>query len=281
MLETDTNVIYGATPSYDGATPTKASTAEFDYTFNGWTPEIVAVTGDATYTATYTQTTRKYTVTWKNGETVLETDTDVPYGQHPDYNGATPTKEQSGRQHYTFLGWALDPDSTVGIEDPSVLTISGDTTYYAIFRKYVIGLYKDDDGVTRLYNENGVLQSSVTGLFYYDSTVYEDDGDDRYYYLDHGILQEGYGLVALEDEDSETYLYYVLEDGTILMNPNGCTFYVSKTNNYSVNGITVENGLYYFDSDGHMWMGNTLITDSTGFRVISSSESDTIEGGNN
>ena len=43
----------GATPKYTGKTPTKASTADYRFTFKGWTPAISAVTKAITYKATF------------------------------------------------------------------------------------------------------------------------------------------------------------------------------------------------------------------------------------
>ena len=59
-LETDEGVAQGATPTYDGATPTKPDTTEKSYIFSGWSPAISPVTGDVAYTAQFTETPRQY-----------------------------------------------------------------------------------------------------------------------------------------------------------------------------------------------------------------------------
>lgn len=119
VLKTNT-FAYGETPSYGDANPTKPSTEEFDYSFASWSPAILPVTGEATYTATYSEEVRHYTVTWKNYDgSVLETDS-VAYGNLPKYNGETPTKEATSRATYTWSHWS-----------PDIQTVRGDQEYTA------------------------------------------------------------------------------------------------------------------------------------------------------
>jgi hypothetical protein len=135
ILETDTNVPYGALPSYDGSTPTKPSTVgdpvitkdEDDeictaitttaYAFAGWTPAVVPATGNATYTATYTPTIstsepdctpKSYTVEWQNHDgTEIETTTH-DYGATPTH--AYPTLPLDTAQYsYTNPRWDCTP----------------------------------------------------------------------------------------------------------------------------------------------------------------------------
>lgn len=129
--------LLGEMPSYSGETPTKDPTTEIVYTFKGWDHEIVPITQDATYKATYSSAARKYTITWKDDDgTVLRTDS-LEYGKTPDY-GDIPTKSESQQYSYSFSDW-----------DPKVATVTQDATYTATYssavRKYSI-TWKDDDG---------------------------------------------------------------------------------------------------------------------------------------
>ena len=126
LLHTE-SITDGGNGSYSG-TPSRTSTAQYSYTFAGWSlyqDQSVAdpnatknVGADRSVYAAYTATVRTYTITWKNADnTTLETDQNVPYGATPQYNGATPT--QGGEES---TGW-----------NPTPATVTGDATYTAVY----------------------------------------------------------------------------------------------------------------------------------------------------
>ena len=131
---------YGETPKYNGETPTKPATVQYTYTFAGWSPEIVPVTGDATYTATYSKTVNQYLVTFADYDgTVIKDAVKYDYGTaaadivKPD----DPTRKPDAEFTYTFSGWT-----------PEIKDVTTDATYTAVYssekNKYTITWLQDD-----------------------------------------------------------------------------------------------------------------------------------------
>ena len=111
------SVAYGETPAYTGETPTKGSTDECTFTFAGWSPDIKAVDGDATYTATYTSTPVDYKLTWVIDGENYKNET-IPFGSNVT---APEVDEKAG---YTFA-WIDEIPSTMPAEN---VTINGEFT---------------------------------------------------------------------------------------------------------------------------------------------------------
>ena len=124
----------GALPEHDD--PVKPETAEFTYTFTGWSPDIAAVQGDTEYTATFSEVRRSYTITWKNDDGSVIDTTTVEYGTVPAHADAV--KDNTAEFTYTFAGWS-----------PALASVSGDTEYTATFsstkNSYTV-TWKNDDG---------------------------------------------------------------------------------------------------------------------------------------
>ena len=123
-IEGDTTVTYlnyGTNPVYSG-TPTKASTLEFDFEFSGWTPSLVSVTGNITYTAQFNEIQRSYNVTWViEGESTV---TSYLYGTMPTHS--EPFKEDNEQYWYSFDRWT-----------PDIVAVADNATYTAVFETHL------------------------------------------------------------------------------------------------------------------------------------------------
>ena len=88
------------------STPTKASTISTDYAFAGWDKVLVDAFENQVITATYSESTRKYSVKYMSKNTVLQEGM-YDYGSIVTYNGQLPTYtlEESAYKYYLFNGW--------------------------------------------------------------------------------------------------------------------------------------------------------------------------------
>lgn len=150
LLKTVT-VYDGEDAAYSGSNPTKASTAQYSYSFSGWSltaggaanaNALKAVVSDRNVYAAFTSTVRKYTVRFYNGTTLAQTVSEVPYGSNASYTGDTPAKTDVEKpEDYEFTGW-----------NPSPNGITGKTDCYAQYR--FIG-----------YISVGIVERSISGNY--------------------------------------------------------------------------------------------------------------------
>lgn len=176
-MSTDNTTVYSTETVYDGGNGTltnnltKASTAQYSYTANGWslTPNgetdanaLVGVTADRTVYPAFTATVRTYTATFvkasDDGGGTLYTQSNIPYGTTPTYGGSTPTTTKGDATTYPFEGWT-----------PALSGITGNTTYTAVFGSPIEDVEIDDDFETMCTKmRNGTSNYKVGNYFYMD-----------------------------------------------------------------------------------------------------------------
>ncbi|MGN0468625.1 MAG: RHS repeat domain-containing protein [Acutalibacteraceae bacterium] len=154
---------YGTDISDRIPTPTKAETDSERYVFTGWTPSVEKiVTGDATYTATYSTEKKYYNVIYAiDSSNVLEVYKDLLGGSPvPAYTGAEPTKADTDAYgHYVFDGWSRN-DETVT-----------ETLYITAKFKKVEHSYVDETVEATCEKGSGIKHTcSVCGYTYTEET---------------------------------------------------------------------------------------------------------------
>ena len=111
---------YGQMPAYIGATPVKPANVQYTYTFKGWSPEVVTVSGDAVYTAEYDSVVNSYTIIFLNDDGTELCHDEWLYGEIPSCE--EPEKPEDDLYWYSFVSWS-----------PEVLPVNGEAVYVAVY----------------------------------------------------------------------------------------------------------------------------------------------------
>ena len=226
-------------PDY-GEAPAKETTAEFTYTFDKWTPTVVAATEDATYTASYTSVKNKYDVTFvAEYNSNMDKTVSVEYGTLVNSVAPLITGAWTIEWNYEFDGWVP------AITDETIVT--GEATYTAKYKvtknRYTVTFVMDDgiekaaDDVTVDYgtsiasiipSTDPVKQATVARTYEFDRWVVNvSDTQDRE--LVNGEVLEGnmtlkavfkefprkYGITFLNEDNSVYKAQVMYEYGTL------------------------------------------------------------------
>ena len=229
----------GDMPDY-GEAPAKETTAEFTYTFDKWTPTVVAATEDATYTASYTSVKNKYDVTFvAEYNSNMDKTVSVEYGTLVNSVAPLITGAWTIEWTYEFDGWVP------AITDEAIVT--GEATYTAKYKvtknRYTVTFVMDDgiekaaDDVTVDYgtsiasiipSTDPVKQATVARTYEFDRWVVNvSDTQDRE--LVNGEVLEGnmtlkavfkefprkYGITFLNEDNSVYKAQVLYEYGTL------------------------------------------------------------------
>lgn len=291
VLKTET-LLYGATPKYEGETPTKAADVQYTYSFSGWVDsegnELTAnttVTGNVTYTAVFSSTVNTYTVTFdaNGGEGSMEAQS-FNYGAD-----VTLTENTLTRENYKFTGWNTKKDGTGTIyaDEATINNLTEDITLYAQWR-HNDGWFETESGKT--YYQNGELQktgwTTIGGQTYYLNTETGYAAMNGIYWLPY---PEGYGPDQWDIENNTNYTalgydknsyfifnaegvfqntvsgFYTVTADTKIVGGNAVAANTELTA-WAVNGelpwhpgLVICNGAYYYFTTGYFENGNSYI----------------------
>lgn len=242
-------ITHGGNATAPSGTPTKASTAQFDFSFASWDGSLTNVTEPRTITAVYSSITRKYTVTFYNESTKLLEVPNVSYGGSATYTGATPVKTGvDDPENWEFTGW-----------DPSGKNITGATSCYAQFK--FIG------AINQTWAEISEISAAGTGENYFAV------GDCKEIALN--------GTMGIQAIDTSLYVYILGFNHNSAVEGTGITFGGFKTsagsggkdvcliettnyNSYLTDGTKTFNQNHWGNSNYGGWKGCDLRYDILG-----------------
>ena len=204
---------YGTIPAYSNETPTKASTTLYEYTFSGWSPTIVKVTKNATYTAQFTEELRTYTVSFDGNGATSGTMASQTFTAG---KSAKLTSNSFVKTGYIFNGWNTKANGTgTSYANNASYTATSNITLYAKWK--AANAAPTTPTVT--------LSSKTTSSFVVKAVSTDADGDNLIYklYVDGTLKSTSastksgtattFTVTGLGEYTSHNY-YVTVSDGT-------------------------------------------------------------------
>lgn len=203
--------------------PSKASDAQYVYTYSGWDDLNTVVTESRSVYAVYTTTLRTYTVTWyeQEGDTVALDTANVGYGSVASFSGTLPTAKtnDSTGMYQVFTGW-----------DKSTGCVRGNINVYGLW-----------DSAT--YPSETKELNELTPAEIYAVSV-QKRGASRYAAKDYFMLEHGHDFdfsnvesqLLLEDRFFDGSTYY--DTNVQLFNGNSKSFTLAIDYEYLVTSPT-------------------------------------------
>lgn len=219
--EVEYSVTYGTMAEFLGSNPTRPENIDYTYDFTGWNPELGPVKSDVTYTATYVEQPRKYTVIFTNeGGDEIER-------QFLTHNEVPVCENTPVRTGFT-LQW-----------EPAIAAVTGDATYRATWLEeppieFAITFF-DYDGTTKLKPLGETPYMVAVGEMPVAPTAPSGKPatSEFTYVFDHwspalSKVTQAMSYTAVYREEARTYtISYYKEDGSTLLSteelPYGAT----------------------------------------------------------
>ena len=255
---------YGAMPNYSGDTPTKEDTGH-TYTFTGWSPELTEVTGDATYTAQFSDSLNTYNIIYN-----LNNGTNAPGNPSRYTYGTAVTLAAPTRTGYTFDGWFTDSDFSGTAVTEISADATGDKTFYAKWtaNKYDVTFDLNYEGAEKITNqvtfdEKYVLPDKPARSGYkFLGWFTQETGGNKVTADDTVSTAENHTLYAHWDKDNTVYNLYLGSTQVKGANAddilgNGKAYFDGETNTLTLENctLTTNNGHTYTTPSDNSYNG--------------------------
>ena len=215
-----------------GSTTTLTATANNGYTFSHWqdgniqNPRTITVTGNATYTAYFTQNV--YTITTE----VTPAGSGTVTGGGSYHYGDTPTLTAYPNEGYTFAHW-----NDGNTQNPRTITVTGNATYTATFNEVTTTYYT----VSANVSPSGAGTVTGTGTFPEGTTITLHAIANNGYSFDHwndGSTQNPRTVTVTGNITYTAYFNQLQYNITVNVSPansgtvtGGGTYYYNQTCN--------------------------------------------------